>query len=170
MGQWAVCILDKSNVFVGKDSGLEGTFNVFIGKEEAEAYLTAHDEWLAQADDTDSEQQRLHTLLVTTELLPTVRLHLPLAFTRLPCHGVRDRELAGGALQHYKTKVELFQAHGLRQGSRTMNSTGFAVHQDNEIYKFIKYSVVVKLTPDEPNEAPSAMRVVQIRMPKRQTQ
>ena len=56
MGQWAVCILDKSNVFVGKDSGLEGTFNVFIGKEEAEAYLTAHDEWLAQADDTDSER------------------------------------------------------------------------------------------------------------------
>ena len=111
----------------------------------------------------DSEQQRLHTLLVTTELLPAVRLHLP-GFRAMEC------EIVNWLEEHYKTKVEHFQAHGLRQGSRTMNSTGFAVHQDNEIYKFIKYSVVVKLTPDEPNEAPSAMRVVQIRMPKRQTQ
>ena len=50
MGQWAVCILDVLNVFVGRDSGLEGTFNVFVGKEEAEAYLAAHDEWIAQVD------------------------------------------------------------------------------------------------------------------------
>ena len=54
MGQWAVCILDNYNVFVGRDPGLEGTFHVFVGKEEAEAFLTAHDEWLAQADDTES--------------------------------------------------------------------------------------------------------------------
>ena len=50
MGQWAVCILDNLNVFVGRDSGLEGTFNVFVGKEEAEAYLAAHDEWVNKLD------------------------------------------------------------------------------------------------------------------------
>ena len=101
----------------------------------------------------DSEQQRLHTLLVTEELLPSVRSHLP-GFHAMECEIVKWLE------EHYKTKVELFQAHGLRQGPRTMSSTGFAVHQDNEIFKFIEYSVVVKLTPDEPDEAPSAMRVV----------
>ena len=101
----------------------------------------------------DSEQQRLHTLLVTEELLPSVRSHLP-GFHAMECEIVKWLE------EHYETKVELFQAHGLRQGPRTMSSTGFAVHQDNEIFKFIEYSVVVKLTPDEPDEVPSAMRVV----------
>ena len=32
-GQWAVCILDKDSA----QPGLEGTFNVFSNKEEAEA-------------------------------------------------------------------------------------------------------------------------------------
>ena len=48
MGQWAVCILDKDSA----QPGLEGTFNVFIGKEQAEAYLAAHDEWLLDVTET----------------------------------------------------------------------------------------------------------------------
>ena len=56
--------------------------------------------------------------------------------------------------------VELFYAHGLRQGPHTLKSTGFDVHQDTEDFDFIEYTVVVKLTPDAPNDAPSAMRVV----------
>ncbi len=43
---------------------------------------------------------------------------------------------------------------------RTLSSTGFSIHQDTEDYDFIEYTVVVKLTPDEPAEPPSAMRVV----------
>ena len=41
-GQWCLCILDKD----AAQPGLEGTFHVFIEKEQAEAYLDAHDEWL----------------------------------------------------------------------------------------------------------------------------
>jgi hypothetical protein len=39
--QWAVCILDKDTA----QAALEGTFAVFNEKEEAEAFLTAHDAW-----------------------------------------------------------------------------------------------------------------------------
>lgn len=39
--QWAVCILDKDTAH----TALEGTFAVFSEKEEAEAFLTAHDAW-----------------------------------------------------------------------------------------------------------------------------
>ena len=60
----------------------------------------------------------------------------------------------------YGTVVELFYAHGLRQGPATLSSTGFAVHQDTEDYPFIEFTVVVKLTPDREGERPSAMRVV----------
>ena len=56
--------------------------------------------------------------------------------------------------------VELVFAHGLRQGPDTLSSTGFDVHQDTEDYDYIEYTVVVKLTPSEPHEPPSAMRVV----------
>jgi hypothetical protein len=45
-GQWAVCILDKDSA----QPGLEGTFNVFSNKEEAEAYLAEHDDWLLNID------------------------------------------------------------------------------------------------------------------------
>ena len=62
--------------------------------------------------------------------------------------------------QQYGTVVDLFYAHGLRQGPETTGSTGFDVHQDTEDYDFIQYTVVVKLTPDERGEPPSAMVVV----------
>jgi hypothetical protein len=49
---------------------------------------------------------------------------------------------------------------GLRQSTQTLKSTGFDVHQDTEDFSFIEYTVVVKLTPDEAAQSPSAMRVV----------
>ena len=54
----------------------------------------------------------------------------------------------------------LWRAHVLRQGPDTLRSMGFSVHQDTEDNKLIKYTVVVKLTFDEEDEAPSSMRVV----------
>ena len=101
----------------------------------------------------DMDEQRLHTLLVTNKLLPKVRLHLP-GFQAM------EQQIATWLEKHFKTKVELFEAHALRQGPKTLRSTGFGVHQDNEEHTCIEYTVVVKLTPDEPNEEPSAMRVV----------
>ena len=41
----------------------------------------------------------------------------------------------------YGTVVELFFAHGLRQGPETLQSTGFDVHQDTEDYDFIEVRV-----------------------------
>ena len=71
-----------------------------------------------------------------------------------------EQTLASWLHSKYGTVVELFYAHGLRQGPETLQSTGFAVHQDTEDYDFIEHTIVVKLTPDEADEAPSAMRVV----------
>ena len=69
-----------------------------------------------------------------------------------------ERHLATWLHARYGTVVELFYAHGLRQGPETLRSTGFDVHQDTEDYDFIEYTIVVKLTPDRPGEPPSAMR------------
>ena len=103
--------------------------------------------------DHDSKQQRLHTLLMTNTLLPIIRQAVP-GFERL------ELELAHWLQQRYGTVVELFYAHGLRQSPQTLSSTGFSVHQDNEDFDFIEFTVVVKLTPDAEGEPPSAMRVV----------
>jgi len=101
----------------------------------------------------DAEQQRLNTLLLTNVMLPAVRKHLP-GFTAI------EASLVKWLNAYYQTNVELFYAHGLRQGPHTLKSTGFDVHQDTEDFDFIEYTVVVKLTPDAAHEAPSKMRVV----------
>ena len=101
----------------------------------------------------DANQQKLNTLLITNALLPSVRRHVD-GFEAI------EHELASWLQMKYQTVVELFYAHGLRQSPATLTSTGFAVHQDTEDYDDIEYTIVVKLTPDEAGEAPSAMRVV----------
>jgi len=101
----------------------------------------------------DAELQRQHTLLFTHAMLPSVRQHLP-GFLAI------ERALTEWLQAESKQAVELFYAHGLRQGPHTLKSTGFDVHQDTEDFAFIEYTIVVKLTPDELGEAPSAMRVV----------
>lgn len=101
----------------------------------------------------DAEEQSLNTLLITHALLPLVQQKVP-GFEEMAT------ELAGYLQQRYDTVVELYFAHGLRQGRETLGSTAFDVHQDTEDFEFIKYTVVVKLTPDEPGEPPSQMRVV----------
>jgi len=101
----------------------------------------------------DSQKQREHTLLLTNTLLPAVRLVVP------GFHAIEEF-LTIWLEATYGTVVELFYAHGLRQGPATLSSTGFAIHQDTEDYDFIEYTVVVKLTPNAPGEPPSAMRVV----------
>lgn len=85
-----------------------------------------------------------------------------LPYVRLRVNGFRalEEELVTFLHRTYGTVVELFYAHGLRQGPHTLQSTGFDVHQDTEDFDFIEYTVVVKLTADEPGEAPSQMRVV----------
>ena len=101
----------------------------------------------------DSEQQRTHTLLITHPLLPLVRDEVP-GFAAI------EEFLVGWLHAQYGTVVELYFAHGLRQSPHTLKSTGFDVHQDVEDFAFIEYTVVVKLTPDQPEEPPSQMRIV----------
>ena len=101
----------------------------------------------------DAALQRQHTLLFTSALLPYVRAQVP------GFHAIEDFLMVWLEAQ-YGTVVELFYAHGLRQGPLTLASTAFSVHQDTEDYDFIEYTVVVKLTPDADGEPPSAMRVV----------
>ena len=55
--------------------------------------------------------------------------------------------------------VDLFYAHGLRQGSSTLGASAFDIHQDTEDFPFIEYTIVVKLTRDLLGEPPSRMRV-----------
>ena len=86
-------------------------------------------------------------------MLPAVRKHLP-GFLAM------EHTLVKWLNDFYNTNVELFYAHGLRQGPHTLKSTGFDVHQDTEDFDFIEFTVVVKLTPDGEGEPPSAMRVV----------
>jgi len=99
------------------------------------------------------DEQALHTLLITNALIPHANHVLP-GFAQM------GEELASWVQRKYDTVVELYFAHGLRQGPHTLKSTGFDVHQDSEDFDFIEYTVVVKLTPDASGEPPSAMRVV----------
>jgi hypothetical protein len=101
----------------------------------------------------NKQRQLLNTLLMTTDVLPLVRDCLP-GFRAMERHMVRWLKARFG------TRVKLFEAHGLRQGPLTKSSTSFAIHRDDEVYGFIKYSVIVKLTSDEAGEAASSMRVV----------
>ncbi len=101
----------------------------------------------------NAEKQRLYTLLITNPMLPLAR-------ERVDGFAALEEELITWLHRTYGTVVELFYAHGLRQGPHTLQSTGFDVHQDTEDYDFIEYTVVVKITADEPGEAPSEMRVV----------
>ena len=70
----------------------------------------------------DANQQRENTLLLTNVMLPAVRKHLP-GFEAI------EKSLIALLNDFYKTNVELFYAHGLRQGPHTLKSTGFDVHQ-----------------------------------------
>jgi hypothetical protein len=106
----------------------------------------------------DSEQQRLHTLLLTSALLPAVRAHVP-GFSAM------EESLLALLQQRCGSVFELFYAHGLRQGPDTLRSTGFSVHQDTEDFDFIDYSIVCKLTPDDDGEPPSKMSVVGAEQP-----
>ena len=95
----------------------------------------------------DATQQRTHTLLMTHALLPSVRRYLD-GFAEM------EQQLTSWLNQAHGTVVELFYAHGLRQGPETLRSTGFDVHQDTEDYDFIEYTVVVKLTDVHRRPAP----------------
>ena len=92
-----------------------------------------------------SAWQRTHTLLITNTMLPLVRAEVN-GFKEI------EAELVEWLHSHYGTVVELFYAHGLRQGSETLQSTGFDVHQDTEDYDDIEYTIVVKLTRSSEQE------------------
>ena len=101
----------------------------------------------------NSAEQQKHTLLVNQSWLPDFRRHVA-GFKEI------EDELIRIISEKFGVVVELFYAHGLRQSPETLRSTGFDVHQDTEDFEFIKYTVVVKLTADEPNEPCSKMAVV----------
>ena len=101
----------------------------------------------------NSAEQQKHTLLVNQSWLPDFRRHVT-GFKEI------EDELIRIISEKFGVVVELFYAHGLRQSPETLRSTGFDVHQDTEDFEFIKYTVVVKLTADEPNEPCSKMAVV----------
>jgi hypothetical protein len=71
----------------------------------------------------DKEQQRLDTLLVSNAKLPAMRETVP-GFSKI------EMFLVDWLGTKYGTVVELWYAHGLRQGPLTLKSTGFDVHQD----------------------------------------
>ena len=138
----------------------------FLTKFWKDGQLPMQDEWGRQGSPLvgyntyptthsrlNKQLQLLNTLLVTTELLPRVR-------ACLPGFRIMERELVRWLKQNFKTNVELFEAHGLRQAPWTGNATNFAIHRDDEVYECIKYTVIVKLTSDEAGEAASSMRVV----------
>lgn len=104
------------------------------------------------------QAQREKTLLLTNAMLPLVREQVS-GFAEM------EGQLVDWLQSKYSTVVELFYAHGLRQSPETGDSSLISVHQDTEDYDFIEYTVVVKLTADEPFEAPSSMRVTLISDP-----
>ncbi|KAL3915650.1 MAG: hypothetical protein SGPRY_007138 [Prymnesium sp.] len=101
----------------------------------------------------DAGEQRKHTLLMTHSLLPAIRKEMA-GFSEM------EAFLTSWLHQTYGVVVELYFAHGLRQSPSTLTSTGFDVHQDNEEFPFIEFTIVVKLTPDSPGGPPSQMRVL----------
>jgi len=101
----------------------------------------------------DAAVQSSKTLLITNALLPITRKYVK-GFEAM------ETAFAGWLHERFGHVVTLHYAHALRQSPATLSATGFDVHQDTEDYPHIKYTVVVKLTPDQAGEAPSAMRVV----------
>ena len=79
---------------------------------------------------------------------------------QLPGFQAIERVLVDRLQQRFGTRVELWEAHGLRQGPETQDSASFSIHQDTEEYPEVLYTVVVKLTSDVPEELPSAMHIV----------
>ena len=104
-------------------------------------------------DTHDAELQKLNTLLLTPARLPLCRKELP-GFLEM------EREIVGWLRERLGVVADLVSSHCLRQSPRTLQATGFDVHQDDEEDASIEYTVVVKLTADAVDEAPSAMRVV----------
>ena len=141
---------DGKLVLPGLAGGDEGATAGAASKPETIMGWTTYGKTLSAHD---AEQQRQNTLLMTNVLLPACRAQLP-GFAAI------EAELVDWLHARSDTVVELFYAHSLRQGPHTLQSTGFDVHQDTEDYDFIEYTVVVKLTPDRPDELPSQMRVV----------
>ena len=100
------------------------------------------------------KQQLLHTLLINTPgLLSKCREQVP-GFASM------ERTLVEWIFVTCKVKVALHSAHPLRQSASTGSSTAFDLHQDTEDIASVKYTAVVKLSPDKPHEPPSAMHVV----------
>ena len=79
---------------------------------------------------------------------------------RLPGFHDIEVELIGWLNKLFHRRVELWEAHGLRQGPETQGQASFTNHQDTEEDEDVLYTVVVKLTADVLEEPPSAMRIV----------
>ena len=81
---------------------------------------------------------------LTSALLPACRRQLP-GFAQM------EEEMIEWLNRRYGTVVELFYAHGLRQSPRTLQSTGFDVHQDTEDFDFIEYTYAAHSTLTMPH-------------------
>jgi hypothetical protein len=98
--------------------------------------------------------QRANTLYFPESLLPSVRAVLP---------GFAIMEgFAAQQLQQIYSLLELptlVLSHVLRQGPAHAGSTAFSDHRDDEDDPNISYSVIVKLSEDDPGCHPSQMRL-----------
>jgi hypothetical protein len=130
-----------------------GGLKLYDDELQAAYVLYGFNEYYQTLGEFSSNQQRKHTLRVTKELLPMVR-------ERLPGFHAIELELVDWLRRHFGTRVELLEAHGLRQGPKTRGSTIFSNHKDTEEYPEVLYTAVVKLTSDVPKEPPSAMHIV----------
>jgi hypothetical protein len=104
--------------------------------------LKGFNEYSKTLGEFDADKQRLHTLIVKNHMLGMVRARLPVRAIEL--------ELIEWLNELFDTRVELWEAHGLRQGPETQGQASFSIHQDTEEDEDVQYTVVVKLTADVP--------------------
>ena len=126
-----------------------GLTGIYLGGTQCQGYASYPKTLLAH----DAEEQASHTLLISSALLPLYR-------DKCPGFEAMEQQLVVWLAEEFGVVAELANGHALRQSQATLRSTGFGVHQDTEDDDSILFTVVVKLTADEDEEPPSAMRVL----------
>ena len=126
-----------------------GLTGIYLGGTQCQGYASYPKTLLVH----DAEEQASHTLLISSALLPLYR-------EKCPGFEAMEQQLVAWLAEEFGVVAELANGHVLRQSQATLRSTGFGVHQDTEDDDSILFTVVVKLTADEDEEPPSAMRVL----------
>ena len=103
----------------------------------------------------DSAEQGRNTIILSEAILPAAR-------SGLPGFAAMERAAAAWLRTTFNLAVLpiLLLSHVLRQTPNTLGSTVFSEHRDDEDLPLVAYSVIVKVTSDEPGAPPSQMRLV----------